>query len=187
MRVGGHTVPMNAQTKTMLRISLGTTSGFCGRIAEDGGWMTDGNLTCDIAILVNGDVTIYGLAAVHTLQDIVQRNGVRGATFFFQAEFPHDVNGDSGYAEYRFGSDATVHTAYGVGVCPFFRVYEVTEVSAISTPSAIASDFLRAPLCDFGWQGCGETHSSTTRVLQHSPLAAAALWQPGFAAAWKRW
>jgi len=37
---------------------------------------TDGNLPCDIAIVVNGDdVTMYGLAAEHTLQDIVQWNG----------------------------------------------------------------------------------------------------------------
>jgi len=34
MRVGGPTVPVNAQTKIMLRINSGTTSGFGGRFVS---------------------------------------------------------------------------------------------------------------------------------------------------------
>ena len=34
---------------------------------------------------------MYGLAAEHTLKDIVKWSGERGATFFFQAELPYDV------------------------------------------------------------------------------------------------
>jgi len=64
-------------------------------------------------------------------------------TFFFQAQFPHDVTQTCGGSVRGVScrKQFSVHTAYGVGVYRFLRDYEVTEESAISTPSAIASDF----------------------------------------------
>ena len=62
--------------------------------------MKNGSNPCDHALIVNGDdVIMYGLAAEHTLKDVVLWNGDHGATFFFQSELPYDVR-DYPYAGY---------------------------------------------------------------------------------------
>merc|ERR1712107_136325 len=54
----------------------------------DGGETTGGQWPCNNALVVNGDdVTMYGLAAEHTLNDIVVWNGERGSTFFSRPSF----------------------------------------------------------------------------------------------------
>ncbi|CAK0858890.1 unnamed protein product [Prorocentrum cordatum] len=95
---------------------------------------------------VNGDhVTMYGLAAEHTLQDGVRWNGEAGATYFYQFEFPYDVDqsyGDAGYVGYRVNSSVKQHHAWGVGVYHFFRDHPVVVKSAISTPPAVQDSFV---------------------------------------------
>jgi hypothetical protein len=45
------------------------------------------------ALQINGDnVTGYGLACEHTLGNLLEWNGENGRTYFYQSEFPYDVN-----------------------------------------------------------------------------------------------
>jgi len=59
-------------------------------------------------LVVNGNVvTGYGLASEHTLADLLVWNGDHGRAYFFQAEFPYDVDtsyGENGYTGYRVGN-----------------------------------------------------------------------------------
>merc|ERR1712064_237185 len=92
-RVGGPAVPAAQQVEVMIRINAGNVIGdnlWLWRADHyDGGETTGGQWPCNNALVVNGDdVTMYGLAAEHTLTDIVVWNGERGSTFFFQADFP---------------------------------------------------------------------------------------------------
>jgi len=108
---------------------------------------------CDHAIVVDGDdVSMYGLAAEHTLKDLSLWNGERGATYFYQSELPYDVTqaqyGDPGYAGYRVASHVQSHVAYGVGVYSFFRDHNVTVRSGIVAPPALEPSFV-APLSIF--------------------------------------
>ena len=54
MRVGGSTVPTNAQDHVEDQLGDNLWLWRADRV-EGGGWTTDGNLPCDIAIVVNGD------------------------------------------------------------------------------------------------------------------------------------
>merc|ERR1719203_2162327 len=70
------------------------------------GLVRNGDNPCDIGLIVNGnDVTMYALMVEHTLNDLTQWNGQRGATYFYQSEMPYDVTqanyGDKGYVGYR--------------------------------------------------------------------------------------
>jgi hypothetical protein len=49
--------------------------------------------------VLSDDVTIYGLAAEHTLGDLVLWRGERGRVYFYQCELPYDVATDT------FGSE----------------------------------------------------------------------------------
>jgi len=155
-RVGGPAVPAAQQVEVMIRINAGNVIGdnlWLWRADHyDGGETTGGQWPCNNALVVNGDdVTMYGLAAEHTLTDIVVWNGERGSTFFFQAEFPYDVTeeyGTNGYAGYRVASDVTTHVAHGVGVYHFFRDFPVTVQSGIRTPAALVSSVI-SPLSVF--------------------------------------
>ena len=91
-------------------------------------------------LVVNGDdVTMYGLAVEHTLNDLVVWNGERGRTYFYQSELPYDVTqaqfGDPGYAGYRVADGVTQHAGYGIGVYHFFRDYAITVPTGIVAPS----------------------------------------------------
>ena len=117
--------------------------------SEGGGLVKNGDNPCDNALIVNGDdvstqdhphhschyliypgmslrdclrlqVTMYGLAAEHTLKDIVLWNGDRGSSYFFQAELPYDVK-TYPYAGYHVADDVDTHKSYGAGVYHFFR------------------------------------------------------------------
>jgi hypothetical protein len=155
-RVGGPAVPAAQQVEVMIRINAGNVIGdnlWLWRADHyDGGETTGGQWPVNNALVVNGaDVTMYGLAAEHTLNDIVVWNGERGSTFFFQAEFPYDVTeayGTDGYAGYRVASSVTSHVAHGVGVYHFFRDYPVTVQSGIRTPDALVSSIF-SPLSVF--------------------------------------
>lgn len=77
------------------------------------------------------------------MDDLVQWNGDRGATYFFQAEYPYDVTQNYGdnYIAYRVADNVTSHKGFGVGVYHFFRDYPVTVQSGIVCPTALESSF----------------------------------------------
>lgn len=89
---------------------------------------------------VNGDYVFgYGLAAEHTLGDLLKWNGDHGKTYFYQAEFPYDVTqanyGNMGYAAYAVADNVQNHEAYGVGAYTYFRDNDVTVESGIKAPT----------------------------------------------------
>ena len=48
---------------------------------------------CFVLLLLQGnDVTMYGLAVEHTVQDLVVWAGARGRTYFYQSELPYDAD-----------------------------------------------------------------------------------------------
>eukprot|EP01079_Euglenida_sp_SAG-EU17-18_P006715 gene6715-162_t len=104
-------------------------------------------------LVVQGDnVTAYGLAVEHTLNDLVVWEGNGGQTYFFQSELPYQVTqqefGDPGYAGYRVTPNVTSHNAWGVGVYCFFNKEAVTVQSAIVVPPALVKNFVN-PLTVF--------------------------------------
>ena len=73
---------------------------------------------CDTALVVNGDdVIIYGVAAEHTLKDILQWNGNNERLYFYESEYPYDVDqenyGDKGYAAYHVNKNVKSDQAWG--------------------------------------------------------------------------
>ena len=89
-------------------------------------------------LVVDGDnVTAYGVAVEHTLQDLLQWNGDDGRLFFYQSEFPYDVTqdnyADKGYVSYRVADGVLAHEAVGVGMYSFFRDHAVNMKTAAQT------------------------------------------------------
>lgn len=71
-----------------------------------GGPVSSNTNPCKHGLLVYGDdVTAYGLASEHSLQDLVQWGGDRGRTYFYQSELPYTVDqaqfGAPGYCGYK--------------------------------------------------------------------------------------
>lgn len=57
------------------------------------GLVKNGENPVDTGLRVNGnDVIGYGLKCEHTLKNLLEWNGNNGQTFFFQSEFPYDVD-----------------------------------------------------------------------------------------------
>jgi len=106
------------------------------------------NNACNTGMQVNGNnVTTYGLACEHTLQDLCQWNGNNGRCYFFQAEFPYDVPssyGTIGYTGYRVGNSVTSHLGYALGVYCFFRDHVITVDSGIIAPGGTGIQFTNA-------------------------------------------
>jgi hypothetical protein len=157
MRVGGPAAATDTQVDVMLQINSGNVIGdnlwlWRADHVEGGGLVKNGDNPCQHGAVVDGDdVTMYGLAAEHTLQDIVQWNGDRGAVYFFQSELPYDVTqdfADKGNVGYRVGDQVTEHVAIGVGVYHYFRDYPVTLPTGIVAPKALEASFV-APFASF--------------------------------------
>lgn len=91
-RVGGpDSSPVQADT--MLRIDSGNVIGdnfwlWRADHTVSGAVKNGANPSAHGAIITGDDVTLYGLAVEHTLQDLVQWSGDRGTTIFFQSELP---------------------------------------------------------------------------------------------------
>lgn len=90
-------------------------------------------------IIINGNnVTAYGLAVEHTLEDLTLWNGNFGETYFYQSELPYDVTqenfGDKKYVSYRVNQNVTNHLAKGLGVYQFFANNSVIVDTGISVP-----------------------------------------------------
>jgi hypothetical protein len=111
------------------------------------GLVYNGDNPCMNALIVNGDdVTMYGLKAEHTLMDLVKWNGDRGRTYFFQSEFPYDVNqdyGDSGYVGYRVDSKVKEHHTWGIGVYHYFRDFPVVLQTTMACPPHLEKNFFQ--------------------------------------------
>lgn len=151
-RVGGTNNPavIEVSAKVMVRIGSGNVVGdnlWLWR-ADHGvtGIITGGANPCDTGLEVTGDnVTMYGLAVEHTLQDLVKWSGDGGATYFYQSEFPYDVTqdyGDAGYAGYHVDSRVETHHGYGVGVYHYFRDNHVVAKTGIVVPPWLENSFI---------------------------------------------
>lgn len=143
-RVGG---PDNepVQAKVMIVVNAGNVVGdnlWLWRADHTAtGGVYNGSNPCSSGLHVFGDdVTMYGLAVEHTLEDLVLWEGDGGGTYFYQSELPYDADqqqfGDKGFAGYRVGENVTSHEAHGLGVYHFFRDYHVTVESGIVAPAA---------------------------------------------------
>jgi hypothetical protein len=115
------------------------------------GLVKDAANPCQHGLVVKGDdVTMYGLAVEHTLDDLVVWSGQRGATYFFQSELPYDVTPAQWgtHVGYRVSNDVTTHNAFGMGVYHFFRDYPVNATTGIVVPDALVSSVVN-PLAVF--------------------------------------
>jgi len=101
---------------------------------------------CKTGLVVEGhDVTMYGLAVEHTLEDMTIWNGNRGRTYFYQSELPYGVNeeyGNQGFAGYRVADHVTSHRAYGVGVYHYMRDHAPVIHTGIKVPEALVDSFI---------------------------------------------
>ena len=60
----------------------------------------------------------------HHLSNLLEWNGENGKTYFYQSEYPYDVDSsyaDKGYAAYKVGDNVKNHEAWGVGAYTYFR------------------------------------------------------------------
>lgn len=150
-RVGGPNDPEDYQVraKVMVRIASGHVVGdnlWLWRADHGVAGIVKGSMNpCDHGLVVTGShVTMYGLAAEHTLKDIVQWAGDHGSTYFFQSEMPYDVTpayGDAGYVGYRVNDSVAVHKAMGVGVYHYFRDFPVVVKRGIAAPAWLENSF----------------------------------------------
>ena len=172
-RVGGPRLPPNKQAMadSMMRIDASGVVGdnmwlWRADHSQGGELVENGANPCFNGLIVNGDdVTMYAIAAEHTLEDVLRWNGERGKSFFFQAELPcpplqtslccsaesclttggllrlDDVRAYP-YAGYAVSSHVKEHQAVGVGVYHFFRDHPVTVQSGITCPRALESSFV---------------------------------------------
>jgi hypothetical protein len=155
VRVGGPRMPagMQASIDSMVRVDASGVVGdnlwlWRADHVQGGGLVRHGENPCDHALVVTGhDVIMYGLAAEHTLKEMVLWSGQRGATFFFQAELPYDVS-TYPYAGYTVSPTVRSHNSYGAGVYHFFRDYEVTVQTGIKCPASLEASFVN-PLAVF--------------------------------------
>jgi hypothetical protein len=92
----------------------------------------------DTGLQINGNNVIgYGLACEHTLGNMLEWNGDNGKTYFYQSEYPYDVDhayADAGFVSYKVADTVSNHEAWGVGVYSFFRDHTVNMPTGISSP-----------------------------------------------------
>ena len=146
-RVGGTNNPSDYQVSSTYMFDINMDN-----VIVDGTWLWradhdvsgsvyNSNNPVDTGFKVSGDnVIAYGLAAEHTLANLVDWQGNGGQTYFYQSEFPYDVTqanyGDLGYVSYNVGDGVTSHKAYGVGAYSYFRDNDVTVNSGFACPSS---------------------------------------------------
>lgn len=180
-RVGGPRSADGAQVRVMVEINSGNVIGdnmWLWRADHtESGIVKFGGNAAQVSLAVNGDdVTMYGLACEHALQDLVQWNGERGRTYFFQAELPYDVTqeyANQGYVGYRVGPHVKEHGAWGLGVYHYFRDHPVQLETAIRAPPSLESSFV-SPLVVY-LNGLGTVQhilndkgSATSKSLNHT-------------------
>lgn len=110
------------------------------------GLIKDSKNPVDTGLQINGDNVIgYGLACEHTLGNMLEWNGDKGRSYFYQSEFPYDVTqenyGDKKFAAYKVADNVTSHEAYGIGAYTFMRDYECDIESGIQAPETDGVQF----------------------------------------------
>jgi hypothetical protein len=94
----------------------------------------------DTGIIVTGNnVTIYGLAVEHTSKEQTIWKGENGTVFFYQCEFPYDVDidfGENGYRGYLIDESVKAHSLYSPGIYSNFRNAVVHVDMAIEHPDS---------------------------------------------------
>jgi hypothetical protein len=94
----------------------------------------------DTGIEVTGaDVTIYGLAVEHTSKHQTIWKGENGTVFFYQCEFPYDVDtdfGEAGYRGYLIEKSVKAHKLHSPGVYSNFEMLSSRWTRLSSTPMA---------------------------------------------------
>lgn len=188
-RIGG---PDRTEVRADIMLAV-----YSGNVVGDNFWLwradhnVDGLIVdsanpCKNALVVEGDdVTMYGLAVEHTLEDNVIWAGERGATYFFQCEYPYDVTqanfGDKGFTAYRVTPQVQQHEAYGAGVYHYFRDVAVKVQSAIVCPPALEDNF-HSPVSVY-LNGMGTvSHIVNQRGVETSPSSPVST--PGAHPAW---
>ena len=155
-RVGGPNDPavVNMTADTMVEI-------LSNEVIIDNAWLwradhsrggapvKDSSNPCTTALRVKGDgVYSYGMAAEHTLGNMVEWYGDKGQVFFYQSEYPYDVTqenyADKGFVSYWVSPDVKQHFAYGIGVYSYFRDHEVWMDRGISAPKTQFVTFTNA-------------------------------------------
>jgi len=138
-RVGGENCQGSMQADKMVQINSGNVIldvNWLWRADHDScGEVYNYKNPVSTGLEVNGDnVTAYGLAVEHTIEDLVNWNGNHGQTYFYQSEFPYDVNasyGTKGYVSYHVNDKVTSHQGHGIGAYSFFRDNWVNVKSGI--------------------------------------------------------
>ncbi|CAE7880960.1 unnamed protein product, partial [Symbiodinium microadriaticum] len=102
--------------------------------------VASGDYPAKVGLKVSGDqVTIYGLAVEHFLEDNTLWMGEGGAVYFYQNELPYDVDqanfGDKGFAGYKVAPHVRTHEAQGMGVYSYFRDFKCIVNSGFVAPS----------------------------------------------------
>jgi hypothetical protein len=158
-RVGGTNNPADYQVSATTMATINS-----GNVVIDNSWFwrADHGVDGEVkngdnpnlhGVVVNGaNVTAYGLAVEHQLNDLVVWNGEGGRTYFYQSELPYDVTeaqfGTPNYVSYRVNANVQKHNAWGVGVYSYFRDYAVTVANGIQTGSSSGVVFVN-PLTVF--------------------------------------
>ncbi|WP_231384150.1 adenylyl cyclase [Cellulomonas sp. URHD0024] len=128
VRVGG---AQAGSTSTMLEVNqskviLDNTWLWRADHGAGVGWTSN---TSDHGLVVNGtDVTALGLFVEHNQKNQTVWNGERGATVFYQSEFPYDPPSQTawmdgtreGYASYKVSPSVRVHSATGTAIYSLF-------------------------------------------------------------------
>jgi len=147
-RVGG---PYDAATQpvgadTMVVINRGNVIGdnlWLWRADHSiSGRIVNGQNPCQTGIRVNGDhVTMYGLASEHTLGNLSEWYGDHGNVYFYQSEYPYDVDTSYKGVSYFVNDKVQNHSAWGVGVYSYFRDHPVVAKTGIQTPTGSGIHF----------------------------------------------
>ena len=93
------------------------------------------------------NVRAYGLAAEHTLKELVLWNGDNGMIKFCQIELPYDVPSTWNFPAIRLGAGVSNFFGQGIGVYSFFNPKFSAgagpqPTSAIAVPSPIAKNIV---------------------------------------------
>jgi len=78
---------------------------------------------------------------------MLEWNGNNGKSYFYQSEYPYDVDqsyADAGFAGYKVADTVKTHSAWGTGVYSYFRDHTVVINSGIKAPKTGSVTFHNA-------------------------------------------
>jgi hypothetical protein len=117
------------------------------------------------SLQINGDNHIgYSTMCEHALGNMLVWNGDNGRNYFFQSEYPYDVDVDyatGGFVGYKVNENVTKHEAWGTGIYSFFRDHPVLMPTGISAPKKEGILFHNS----FGRWLYGQPGSGVTHII----------------------